>query len=94
MFLIIVYSSMWNDMSTACSELWKGLFLAPSVCVFFACEISRELLYGFAPNSHGRHVWSLAWTSLKVKGQGHPGQKQHFLVLQRPECGLCLVKHL
>jgi len=38
----------------------------------FVYEISRELLKGFAPNSHGRRVWSLAWTSLnvKVKGQG------------------------
>jgi len=43
----------------------------------FVCEISREPLNGFAPNSHGRHVWSLAQTSLKVevKGQGHQRQK-------------------
>jgi len=33
----------------------------------------REPLNGF-----GRHVWSLAWTSLKVKGQGYQGQKRHF----------------
>jgi len=39
-----------------------------------------EPLNGFAPNSHGRHVWSLAWTSLKVKVkvQGHKGQKMTF----------------
>jgi len=44
-----------------------------------------ELLNGFAPNSHGRHVWSLVRTSLKVnvkvKGQGHRGQKWHFSAL-------------
>ena len=32
----------------------------------FVYEISREPL-GFASNSHGRHVLSLAQTSLKVK---------------------------
>jgi len=41
-------------------------------------EISREPLNGFAPNSHGRRAWSPARTSLKVKGQGHQGQKRHF----------------
>ena len=43
-------------------------------------EISREPLNGFAPNSHGRRVWSLAAMSLnvKVKGQGHQGQKTAF----------------
>jgi len=50
-----------------------GLF----VFVFlFVYEISLEPLNGFAPNSQGRRVWSLAWASLnvKVKGQGHQGQ--------------------
>ena len=44
----------------------------------FVYEISRELLNGFAPNSHRRRVWSLARTSLKVKviGQGHQGQRR------------------
>ena len=37
-------------------------------------EISLEPLNGFAPNSHGRRVWSLAWTTLNVKCQGHQGQ--------------------
>ena len=43
-------------------------------------KISREPLNGFVPNSHGRRVWSLTPTSLKVnvKGQGHQGQKRHF----------------
>jgi len=45
----------------------------------------RELLNGFVPNSHGRCVWSLAQTSLKVKvkvkGQGHQEEKRHFLAL-------------
>jgi len=53
------------------------LFLALSVTFLFVYEISWELLNGFAPNSHGRRDWSLARTSLnvKVKGQGHRGQK-------------------
>jgi len=59
-----------------------------AVCDFFRFklfmywyEISPELLNGFAPNSQGRPVWSLAGTSLnvKVKGQGHRGQKTGFL---------------
>jgi len=66
------------------SELQKVLFLAPSVCgFFFVYELSPELLNGFSPNSQGKLVWSLAQKSLKVtvKGQGHQGQKQHFLAL-------------
>jgi len=47
----------------------------------FVYEISCEPLNGFAPNSHGRCVWSLAWTSLKVKGQDHHGQKWHLSAL-------------
>jgi len=59
-------------------------------------EISREPLNGFAPNSHGRRVWSLTRTSLKsnVKGQDHQGQKRHFPALSAAACGLCLIKHL
>ena len=51
--------------------------------VLFLYEISREPLNGFAPNSQGRRVWSLARTSLnvKVKGHGHQGQKTAFSVL-------------
>ena len=49
--------------------------LALPVCFLFVYEISREPLNGYAPNSHGRRVWYLARTSLKVKGQGHHGQK-------------------
>jgi len=46
----------------------------------FVYEISWELLNGFAPNSRGRHVSYLARMSLnvKVKGQGHQGQKMAF----------------
>ena len=46
----------------------------------FVYEISRELLNEFVPNSHRRRVWSLARMSLKVKvkGQGHQGQKMAF----------------
>jgi len=43
----------------------------------FVYKVSREPLNGSAPNSQGRLVWSIAWTSLnvKVKGQGHQRQK-------------------
>jgi len=68
---------------TARSELRKVLFLALSVTFLFMNQISPEPLNGFAQNSHGRRVWSLAWRSLnvKVKGQGHQGQKTEFLAL-------------
>jgi len=56
------------------------LFLAPSVTFLFVPQISPEPLNGLAQNSHGRRVWSLARMSLnvKVKGQGHQGQKRDF----------------
>jgi len=64
---------------TACKQ--GSLF--SSVCDFFwfflfVPQISPEPLNGFAPNLHGRHVWSLTRTSLKVrvKDQGHQGQKR------------------
>jgi len=46
-------------------------------------EISPELLNTFVSNAHGRRVWSLARTSLKVKikSQGQEAQKQHISVL-------------
>jgi len=68
---------------TACSELQKVPFLAQSVCDFlFVYKISREPLNGFAPDSHEDvWFWSLEWTSLKVKGQGHHGQETAFLAL-------------
>ena len=84
---------------TALSELRKVLFLAPSVCGFlFVNEMSLETMNGFAPNSHGRCVWSLPGTSLKVKVKRQrsrsPGdKKRHFRPFRRPACGLCLVKH-
>jgi len=53
----------------------------PSVVFLFVYEISPEPLNGFETNSHRRRVWSLARTSLKVKGQGHQGQKWHFSTL-------------
>jgi len=66
---------------TACSELRRVLFLVLSVTFLFVYKISREPLNGFVPNSQGRCVWSLAWTRLKVKGQGYEGQKRHLLAL-------------
>jgi len=49
--------------------------------------------FQFTQSLHGRYVWSLAWTSLKVKikGQGHQGQKLR--PFQRLACSLCLLKH-
>jgi len=46
---------------------------------------SMNPLNGFAPNSQGRRVWSLALTTLnvKVKGQDHQGQKRYFSALSK-----------
>ena len=67
----------------------NAVFGTISLC-FFVCvrhlgnlSLSRELLNGFAPNSHGRCVWSLTWTSLKVKVRGQRSRqsgtkKRHF----------------
>jgi len=65
---------------SALRKVFSALMSATFPCVH---EISREPLNGFAPNSHGRRVWSLARTSLnvKVKGQGHQGQKTALSVL-------------
>ena len=48
----------------------RFFFGAVSLWFLFVYEISREPLNGFTPNSHGRRVWSLAQTSLKVKVKG------------------------
>jgi len=65
---------MWYSLPHANKVLFSS-----AVCDFFILfvhQTSREPLKGFAPNSQGRHVWSLTWTSLnaKVKGQGYQGQ--------------------
>jgi len=75
---------------TARSELHKVLFLALFVTFLFVYEISPEPLNGFVINSQGRHAWSLARMSLnvKVKGQGHQGQKTAFF---GPFSSLCAV---
>jgi len=52
------------------SQGQNGIFWPFQPLVLFMYEISREPLNGFAPYSHGRHVWSLARTSLKVKVKG------------------------
>jgi len=44
-------------------------------------QLSWEPLNRFVPNLHGRRVWSLAWTNLNVKGQGHQGQKTRCALL-------------
>ena len=85
---------------TVRSELRTVLFLALSVTFLFVYEISREPLNGFAPNSQGRRIWSLAWMSLnvkvKVQRSRSPGIKTAFSALS-VACvglGLCSVKHL
>jgi len=54
-----------------------------SAYFWFMYEISRKPLNGLAPNSHGKCVWSHARTNLKVKvkGQGHRGQKRYLSAL-------------
>jgi len=56
-------------------------FCFSAVCDFLVClcvpPVFVEPLNGFAPNSQGRRVWTIAPTSLndvKVKGQSHQGQ--------------------
>jgi len=57
--------------------LFLALWLVCFLFFLFVNQISPEPLNGFAPNSHGRRVWSLARTSLnvKVKLQCNQGQK-------------------
>ena len=65
----------------ACCYRMQVRFLFSPVCdlfilfFLFLYEIFRKRLNGFAPNSHGRRIWSLARTSLnvRVKGQSHHG---------------------
>ena len=52
---------------TARNELRKVLFFFGAMTFLFVCEISPEPLNGFALNSQGRRVSSLARTCLKVK---------------------------
>jgi len=58
---------------------WRRQF----VVFCFVYKISWEPLNRFVPNSHGRCVWCLARTRLKIKvrGHGHQGQKRHFSAL-------------
>jgi len=64
-------------------ELWKVLVFFGAVTLGFLLvyEIPREPLNRFAPNSHGRRVWSLTRTSLKVKVKVARDKKWHFLAL-------------
>jgi len=68
--------------------------LALSVTFLFVYEISRESQNGFATNSHGRRVWSLAGTCLKFKVKGQrsrsmsPGTKNNGIL--RPNLAACV----
>ena len=59
------------------------------VTVLFVYEISREPLNGFAPNSQGKRVWSLAGTSLKVD-QGQFRWSACYLCLENIFALVCL----
>ena len=78
----------------------EGLWRRQSACAWFlfclCMKYLAELLNGFAPNSQRRRVWSIPWTSLKVRGQRSRswGTKNGILGLRRLPCGLCFVKHL
>ena len=64
-------------------HLQKSAFL-------FVYEISLELLNGFAPNSHGRRVWSLIRTSWRSRSKVKVTRyrKRHFWPFRQPVCGL------
>ena len=57
--------------------VWSNI-LSSSFCLFVVPKVSLESLNGFASNSLGRRVWSLARKSLnvKIKGQGDQGQNR------------------
>jgi len=68
------------------SELRKVLFRCCLWRFVFVCEIYREPMNGFAPNSQGRRAWSFPRTSLKVmlkcQLSRSPGTKKwHFSAL-------------
>jgi len=74
------------------------LFVTFSFFILFVNQIYWELLNGFAPNSQGRRVWSLAWTSLnvKIRGQRSRSPGTNFLpvengVMRVHSCGLRVV---
>jgi len=80
----VFFTFLITALFTARNELRKVLFFgAVRLRFLFAYVISRESLNGFALNSRRRRVWSLARTcfKLKVKGQGHQGQKTTFSAL-------------
>jgi len=78
----VVTYLMYGGIFTASSELHKVLFLV----LWLLCLCTKYLGYRWT-DLHQIHreqcVWSLTGTSLnvKVKGQGHYGQKRHFLAL-------------
>ena len=84
---------MWHVNSSSGVATLVSELLYPCTLFYFLFLFvyARELLNGCMSNSHRRHVWSLAVTSLKVKVKGHQGQKQHFLTILAAMCGLFLV---
>jgi len=65
---------------TACNELWKVLYFAPSACGFYVCvwNISRTAEWIFA-----KFTWKMCLVPRldEFEGQGHQGQKTVFLAL-------------
>jgi len=93
--VLVVYFS--RKLITACSELRKVLFLAPSVCGFCLCmkylgnrwtdlrQIDKE--DAFDPS-----LKRVRTSRSKVKVRRN--KNGIFRPFRRPSCGLCLVKHL
>jgi len=73
-------STEFDALTAVCSVLTFFIFL-------FMHQISREPQNGFAQYSQGGRVWSLAWTSFKVKVKGQrsrsPGTKTRFSLTSR-----------
>jgi len=81
-----VYSTAAKHLITARSELRKVLFLAPSVCGLI-CLCMKYLRNGTAERICAKFTRKTCLVprydefEVKVKGQGHQGQKRHFSAL-------------
>jgi len=80
---------------TACSELRKVLFLAPSLWWFFVCVWNVS---GTAERICAKFTRKTCLVprldELEGQGQGRQGQKGIFQPFQSPVCGFCFVEHL
>jgi len=76
--VVVAASSCLYVLPHAVNSAEGSVFGAVSPYSLFVYEISPEPLNGFAPNSHGRRVWSLTRTSMKVKVEGSIGTRTTF----------------